>query len=94
MTSGDAFDELEAVLSEGTYPFPITHVRRLVLKATSGVEPTAAIAAAIDDLHNSLAFLSVMIEMNHADEPSLRREAMTYLALLRTECATARQRLN
>lgn len=91
----DAFEELADLISTAGSPLPVAHIRRLVLRATASVPASIDIAKAIDELHAAVAFLDLMMQMNEADAPDLRRHAREMLADLKNVCArAARLRLN
>lgn len=84
--SQDPFDEIIRLIETAAPPFPVTEVRRLILRATSRATVTAELAEAIDRLNASILVLAVVMQEFDVDPIYSRQDALNDASCLRIMC--------
>lgn len=85
------FEEIATLIVRAGSPFPTSHVRRLVLRATAQYDATDEMAELIDRLNSSLGNLSAVIEEIGGGFNYNREDAFGNLGALETACNRQRR---
>ena len=87
----DSFADIARLIESAGIPFPTSHIRRMVLRATSAYEATEEIAHLIERLNFSLDILEIVLA-EIGDGPNFNRlNALDDLHKLEAACDRQRQ---
>lgn len=83
---GDDFEAIAKLIEEAGHPFPVTHIRRLVLRATARTPASKELATRIEVLNKTLGAIAEVIEEIGDGHNDTRHDALAYLWALKRMC--------